>query len=531
MLTIFKDRLIHIEWTIFKGTSNVREDFTRALVKCFLIGPREKYLVEATAKEGTLFINLPQGLEEGAYSIEVIYVKNQGNLTPRREPLSPSNAPDYRRTPYPPFTPHDARFNDRCIMRSRRDCLFAITEYEQEEEGVPTFSSGEVTLRFNTSTASYGYDGLSAYEIAVMRGDFNGSEGEWIKWINQKILDYVSLLINNVYLEWKGSAYLTRISMPYSMRKKGIIITYKSYNGEVYTEKNVNDDSIENEHWGIDSSWVRIDELSLSGDISVSTRGTWIINGIDTNINAVGPQGKPGATITPRVNLENDTIEYSWDNSTWHEMFKLSIIRPTVNVNNNVTVLNPGETPTVSNEGDLFNLILKFGMPSSPRLNIGKVNYSKGVHPSVSNSGSQYDAIFDFTLPDTNSIKIGNITTLKAGSKATVINTGTLYDVILNFGIPTGNTGAQGQKGDTTIIKGIYETEELLKSAFPTGDANNAYLIGTTTPYSLYLYLNDSWKNVGIINQIEAGVFDGGRADSTYGGSRVINCGNSETSY
>lgn len=181
MLTIYKDRLIHIEWTIYKGTSSVREDFTRALVKCFLIGPREKYLVNATAQSGTLYIELPQGLEEGSYSIEAIYVKNQGNLTPRCEPLSPCNAPDYRRTPYPPFKPHDARYNDRCIMRSRRDCLFAITEYEQEEEGVPTASSGEVTLRFNTSTSSYGYDGLSAYEIAVMRGDFNGSEKEFIE--------------------------------------------------------------------------------------------------------------------------------------------------------------------------------------------------------------------------------------------------------------------------------------------------------------------------------------------------------------
>lgn len=180
MLTIYKDRLIHIEWTIYKGTSSVREDFTRALVKCFLIGPREKYLVNATAQSGTLYIELPQGLEEGSYSIEAIYVKNQGNLTPRREPLSPGNAPDYRRTPYPPFKPHDARYNDRCIMRSRRDCLFAITEYEQEEEGVPTASSGEVTLRFSTSTSSYGYDGLSAYEIAVMRGDFNGSEGDYV---------------------------------------------------------------------------------------------------------------------------------------------------------------------------------------------------------------------------------------------------------------------------------------------------------------------------------------------------------------
>ena len=198
MLTIYKDRLIHIEWTIYKGTSSVREDFTRALVKCFLIGPNEKYLVNATAKDGTLFIELPQGLEEGAYSIEVIYVKNQGNLTPRIEPLSPSNAPDYRRTPYPPFTPHDARYNDRCIMRSRRDCLFAITEYEQEEEGVPTSSSGEVTLCFKTSTASYGYDGLSAYEIAVLRGDFNGSESKWLKWVHQGILDNVRDLLDEL---------------------------------------------------------------------------------------------------------------------------------------------------------------------------------------------------------------------------------------------------------------------------------------------------------------------------------------------
>ena len=82
MLTIYKDRLIHIEWTVYKGTSSVREDFTRALVKCFLIGPREKYLVNATAQSGTLYMELPQGLEEGAYSIEAIYVKNQGNLTP-----------------------------------------------------------------------------------------------------------------------------------------------------------------------------------------------------------------------------------------------------------------------------------------------------------------------------------------------------------------------------------------------------------------------------------------------------------------
>lgn len=361
MLTIFKDRLIHIEWTIFKGTSNVREDFTRALVKCFLIGPREKYLVEATAKDGTLFINLPQGLEEGAYSIEVIYVKNQGNLIPRKEPLSPSNTPDLRRHPYPPFTPHDARFNDRCIMRSRRDCLFAITEYENEEEGVPTASSGEVTLRFNTSTASYGYDGLSAYEIAVMRGDFDGSEGDWIVWTNKQILDKVSGLINYVHLEWKGSPYLTRISVPTAMRKKGLIVNYELPDGNVCSEKNIEGIS-EDERWGLDSSWTSVYDINLTGDVSVSPEGNWIINGEDTGVKAVGPQGNPGSTIIPRFNAENDTVEYSWDNVTWHEMFSLNEIRPTVSVGKVVSLEN-GENARVENTGTANNVIFDFYIP------------------------------------------------------------------------------------------------------------------------------------------------------------------------
>lgn len=36
-------------------------------------------------------------------------------------------------------------------------------------------------LKVKTSTATYGYDGLSSYQLAVMRGDWNGTEGEWLK--------------------------------------------------------------------------------------------------------------------------------------------------------------------------------------------------------------------------------------------------------------------------------------------------------------------------------------------------------------
>lgn len=212
MIYLLNDRLIHIQWSIFKGTSQVREDFSRALVKVFLIGPDEKYLLDATAQNGTLAMDVPQGLPEGAYSIECIYVKNYENLLPVRGTLTPSGEPVCHRFPWshphnPHFIhPHDHRSNDRCLMRSRMDYVFALTSVPSEADGVS--SDGEATLRFKSSVASYGYDGLSAYEIAVMRGDFNGSEGEWLEYIygekkwEERFIFYLKKHIDNNTIYW-----------------------------------------------------------------------------------------------------------------------------------------------------------------------------------------------------------------------------------------------------------------------------------------------------------------------------------------
>ena len=184
MQYIQRDKLVHIEWSIFRGTSHVPEDFSRALVKMFLIGPNEKYLLTATAEGGKLLADLPDGLPEGAYSLEAIWVKNYGNLLPHRQPLTPGGEPVCARRPGPHpddpcfIHPHDHRFNDRCLVRSRKDYVFALTDYPSEE--TVTGESGEVTVRCVSSVATYGYDGLSAYQIAVMRGDFSGTEGEFL---------------------------------------------------------------------------------------------------------------------------------------------------------------------------------------------------------------------------------------------------------------------------------------------------------------------------------------------------------------
>lgn len=204
MIYLYKDKIIRIEWSIYRGTSRVLEDFSRALVKVFLIGPKEKYFVNATAEGGKLLIDVPQGLPEGAYSLETIYVKNWNDLLPTSETVTPSCAPvPYRITrpgmrpnDHETIHPNDFHGNGRSLMRSRLDYVFAITSVPSETD---TVESGEnVTLNMKSSVASYGYDGLSAYETAVLHGKFEGTEGEWLEWTHERIVSDVKDLLDKL---------------------------------------------------------------------------------------------------------------------------------------------------------------------------------------------------------------------------------------------------------------------------------------------------------------------------------------------
>lgn len=52
-----------------------------------------------------------------------------------------------------------------------------------------------------------------------------------------------------------------------------------------------------------------------------------------------------------------------------------------------------------------------------------------------------------FALPSVN-ISVGSVTTLEAGSDATVTNTGDAENAVFNFGIPKGDKGDQGERGE-----------------------------------------------------------------------------------
>lgn len=53
------------------------------------------------------------------------------------------------------------------------------------------------------------------------------------------------------------------------------------------------------------------------------------------------------------------------------------------------------------------------------------------------------------------SVEVGEVTTLPAGSDATVTNSGDEHEIVLDFGLPKGDKGEQGEQGDTG--KSAYE--------------------------------------------------------------------------
>lgn len=107
-------------------------------------------------------------------------------------------------------------------------------------------------------------------------------------------------------------------------------------------------------------------------------------------------------------------------------------------------------------------------------------------------------------------IRIGTVATGAAGSSAQVTNGGTESAAVLNFVIPRGadgapgNEGAKGEKGDPGEdfrILGYYDTLSALTSAVTAPTAGDAYGVGTSWPYDIYIFdgVSGTWKNNGTI--------------------------------
>lgn len=94
-------------------------------------------------------------------------------------------------------------------------------------------------------------------------------------------------------------------------------------------------------------------------------------------------------------------------------------------------------------------------------------------------------------------IQIGEVTTGEPGTPAAVTNTGTESAAVLKFTIPRGETGAQGIQGPPgpqgapgtgLNILGTYDTLEALKAAVTQPKQGQMYNVGTSDPYSVYMW-------------------------------------------
>ncbi len=183
----------------------------------------------------------------------------------------------------------------------------------------------------------------------------------------------------------------------------------------------------------------------------------------------------------------NDEKTYNWITNKW-EISHLQFVQPssnetvpTISVDSTVT-LQPGSNALVENVGDAKNIKLKFSIPkgekgdtgvgtpgASASIRIGNVSTTtlgptNAAQVTVTDSdNSENNAVLNFNFgipiggkgdPGTNGINgtngtsatiaVGTVTTLAAGSNATVTNSGTASAAILNFGIPQGNPGQNG---------------------------------------------------------------------------------------
>jgi hypothetical protein len=106
-----------------------------------------------------------------------------------------------------------------------------------------------------------------------------------------------------------------------------------------------------------------------------------------------------------------------------------------------------------------------------------------------------------------------SVTTLSPGSQATVAVKDVNGKRTIAFGIPqgpkgdTGDTGPQGpigpkgESGNDFKILGMYGTLSALKAAHPTGNAGDAYAVGTSASNVIYLWDTQAsaWVSLGAL--------------------------------
>lgn len=178
---------------------------------------------------------------------------------------------------------------------------------------------------------------------------------------------------NMYFLSYTGSRETTRLEVPMSLRKQGLWITYVLYDGNTITEwYGIN--AVDDTSWQNGENW-RLGSNMLVGDISISSGGNWIINGVDTGIPA---RGEKGDSTMLRVN-DSNKLQVSYTNgNVWIDLSDNPVYTQ-FRVNNNKLEqsIDLGETWAVVSDyiASWFRFTGTAG--SSQADNVGKIQISR----------------------------------------------------------------------------------------------------------------------------------------------------------
>ena len=162
MKYVGSNQRINLSWTISRGASKVKEDFRRSSLFVFLTSNNEQIPLNYTLSENVITATLPTGLPEGVYGLLSVWFKSACN------PFEGGNDASL-----PPLGR---------MSRSQVDDLFGITAVSNEAD---YSESSAVNIEVCSMVATYGYDGLSAYEIAVISGQTALRQSEWVSNITE----------------------------------------------------------------------------------------------------------------------------------------------------------------------------------------------------------------------------------------------------------------------------------------------------------------------------------------------------------
>ena len=160
----------------------------------------------------------------------------------------------------------------------------------------------------------------------------------------KSLIDILSSF-NMYFLSYNGSRELTRLQVPLSLRKTGLWITYVLYDKTVVTEWYAGE-AIDDNSWKNLSNW-RVGSNMLVGDISISSDGYWVVNGVVTTTKAQGEQG-----ITPMLRVRNNHLQVSYTNgSSWIDVSEF-----TNNLHIKGYVATIATLPSSAVQGDIYGV-------------------------------------------------------------------------------------------------------------------------------------------------------------------------------